>query len=196
MTPFILVSGAWGLKPFHPYYEWWRTAPWLTWMAERGFVPLDAWDPYIWSTDVTREASLAGGASLLWYVRAKNVDRPIRIIAHSLGVQPVLFASAFGLSVDVLISIGSPNREDMTDIIQLARPQIRRWLHIRTQEWDPFEWLGELGDGGWPFDRNVVPACDLVETLPRIGHSGILFDPAWFPLWETRGWLQRLRNWA
>lgn len=165
-------------------------------MAEQGFVPVDVRDPFIWSTDLSREAWLSGGAALTWYIMVKcPLDMPVRMIVHSHGLQPTLWAAAMGVKIDVLISIGSPAREDMRDVATLARPNIRRWLHVRSAEWDPYEWLGEIGDGGFIFDRNKPPSVDLLETLPRVGHSKILFDPSWFPTWQDRGWLDRLREW-
>lgn len=193
---YIIVPGAWGLKPFHPYYQWWCGCSWIDWMRTWGFEQPNDLDPFIWSTDLTMEAYRAGGAALKWYVwGAIRTDEPVRIIAHSMGWQVVLWAAAHGLQIDVAISLGSPQRQDMADVFVMARPSIRRWIHVQSAELDIFDWLGNLGDV--ELDYRNVTGYDRLDRVPGIGHSRVIFDPAWFVLWETRGWLNELRaDWA
>jgi len=122
-------------------------------------------------------------------------DRRIRgenlvVLAHSHGMQVALFAFAAGLKGS-LVSVGGPVRKDMEATVELARPNIQHWLHIHSDRKDWWQLLGALFDGRLGVYRKH-PAADANDFMPD-GHSAILRDPKYFPLWEERGWLTNLK---
>ena len=73
-----------------------------------------------------------------------------------------------------------------------ARPNIRKWLHVHSDWTDYVQLLGELGGGGWPIIRKH-PLADVNVGIPKVGHSGLLYDAQFFPLWQTDGLIDFLR---
>jgi hypothetical protein len=155
--------------------------------------------PFVWSTALDGVPSsrrhvqwAAGGAALAYF--ARRAAAPIAVIAHSHGLQVVLYACAeFGLSLASLISVSSPVRSDMAEVARAARPRIGRWLHLHSDASDRWQWLGELFDGHLGIVR-AHPLADRNDAVPGVGHTGVLQDPAQFHLWSDRGWLDWLQT--
>lgn len=57
------------------------------------------------------------------------------------------------------------------------------------------QWFGELFDGHFGIVRNH-PLADANEKVPGVGHTGVLNEPANFPLWESHGWIDFLKDGA
>jgi hypothetical protein len=148
--------------------------------------------PFIWSTDLDglpfRRKHVqwsAGGAALAYFARTT----PIAIVAHSHGLQVVLYACArYGLRIDRLISVSSPVRNDMAAVAAAARPNIGRWLHLHSDGSDRWQWFGELFDGHFGVVR-AHPLADKNDAVPGVGHTGVLEDAANFHYWTERDWL-------
>lgn len=187
-----------------------RTAEWndvdsllSVYLRERGIENIagQALSPFLWSTDLNgigaknQEDWKATGRALFYYfvpqLRPELAIRPCRsnVICHSHGLQGVLFACAYGLKLNALISVGSPVRKDMEAVAKLARPNIARWLHIHSDGSDRWQWLGELFDGHFGIVREH-PLADKNVAVAGVGHAGVLRDPADFPLWDTGGWIE------
>lgn len=142
----------------------------------------------------------AGGQALHYYLRGLDhggrkglayADR--NIIAHSHGGQVALYAAAHSDTwIRRLITVGTPYREDMAGIIELARPNIGYWLHICAKDGDLMARLGQLFDGKLRRAR-TQPRADQNICLPKIGHRKILDDPRFFDRWQTEQLLEFVR---
>lgn len=176
---------------FHPKH------PFAKMLQDSGISVLDDNGlPFIWTTNVDglvveRKNHIdwsAGGAALSYFTRMKQETVP-DIIAHSHGLQVVLYACAnHGMRVNVLISVGSPVRKDMEEIAKKARLNIGHWIHIHSDKSDKWQWLGELFDGKFGIVREH-PLADRNDFVPKVGHSELLRDPKKYPLWKQKGWL-------
>lgn len=171
---------------------------------KRGLVNLAyrATYPYIWTGNVnfgvgSKNDWVAGGSALFSYLASPlhpewriPGDRT-HVIAHSHGGQVALYAASFGLKINVLITVGTPVVKGMEPVIQQARPNIKRWLHLRSRR-DWVQILGALFDGRLGFYRDM-PLADWNDEMPK-GHSDILRDPAQFRAWIDNGWFDFVKG--
>ncbi len=215
VTRFLPVAGTHGWRG-QQTGSWWQDGPWLAYMAEHGFAPYNAERPFKWSTDLD-------GFSLLpwkwgrsthreWYLAGDNLyaylvppvhggtrnhvsaaPHETRIVAHSHGGNCALYAASIGLRIHTLVTVCTPIRDDMREVIRLARPRIRYWLHIHSDKSDMWQILGGLCDGKVGIQRQQ-DAADRNVQIPRAGHTRVLEDPDWFKAWEEEGWLDVLRG--
>lgn len=157
--------------------------------------------PFIWSTDldgVLGEAKgnvdwAAGGAALSYFVRMKGKES-VDIVAHSHGLQVVLYAIAFhGLKVRHLMTFGSPVRKDMEKVAVAARQNITKWIHIYSDKSDKWQIFGELFDGHFGIVRKH-PLADENDFVPKVGHTELLEDPKQYHYWTEKGWLDFLKG--
>ena len=182
--------------------QWWKAgSPFTTAMARVGWDLLQSEDPFVWSTDLDganplalvcrpwqrREAKHrdweAGGLALHYFL--KDVPYEDRnLVSHSHGLQVVLYAARHGSKIRSLIDISGPVRGDMSIVTDMARPQIARWVHVYDQKTDWIAWAGQLFDGRLAVSR-AHPEADINISLQGVGHSGLLRDPALFPLLPT-----------
>jgi hypothetical protein len=127
---------------------------------------------------------IAGGRALVYYLQ----DVPVKdrnLIAHSHGLQVVLYACALGLQINSLVSIGSPVRSDMMEVARRARPHIGYWTCVHSDRSDLWQWFGEWFDGPLGVVRRH-PLCDRSIQIPGVGHSRILHDVQPFlPEWGS-----------
>lgn len=209
MTSYCGVHGTWGWPATSG--DWWQADSPLSWFLMRhGLAPMRPKDLFSWSGDVDGWLRWpfganrshcdwqAGGKALRWYLRdgrsrrnyVRVTDR--RVIAHSHGLQVVLYACSEGLRVDRLLSVTGPIRDDMAEIAARARPNIRRWVHVHTDAKDRMQVYGAMFDGVWGIHRKAiwgsVHADEHIE-IPGIRHSGLLNDPALFHWWADAGLL-------
>jgi len=101
------------------------------------------------------------------------------VISHSHGLQAVLYAASMGLLIDTYIDVSGPIRKDMMKIAEMARPNIRNWIHVHSDMSDWLQILGEFGDGVFGMSR-AHPLASLNWKVPKAGHTGVLQDPKWF----------------
>jgi len=204
----ILIAGTW---EYERPGEWVTpTSPFVAFLRAQGVEPCFAdGRPFTWSTDLggvgfgdrDLHAWTAAGANLYSYVvpplcPERRIPRDeLVLISHSHGLQVALAALAYGLQAALLVDVAGPVREDMVAIAAKARPNVARWVHVHSDASDRWQWFGELGDGGWKRwfrgDRIVRthPLADVNESVPRVGHSALVRDPAQFHWWTDRGWL-------
>ena len=202
-------SWSWGVKG-----EWWQAgSPFTQFMTSEGFEILNPDRPFLWSTDLNGHKGWlrwfrkqntdhkdwqAGGASLLYYLDggAKDCGIPYvdrNVIAHSHGLQVVLYACSMGLRVRRLISVGSPIRHDMSTLMAQASKQIGFWLHLHDTSDDGIQIAGEFGDGRIGRAR-VCPFAHMNIGFEEVGHSKLLRDPSRFHLWQERHLLDHFRQ--
>lgn len=193
---------------------WWQPgSPFARMMHKAGMCHLNDARPFTWSTDLNghrfwrrwfgRKDShrdwIAGGYALSYYLwptghEDEYVDISERnLVAHSHAGQVVFYACALGgLRVNRLITVGTPVRRDMRHLIELARPRIGQWLHIRGEEDATAIW-GSVGDGEVGRSKTFWGLEDWTDIVPGIGHSGILHDESLFYHWQRRAWIEFLR---
>lgn len=203
---YLPVPGTWGEK--QQGLQWFQAgSPLDGFLRPQGLVNLctSAETPYGWSTNLDFEHGdhsdwEAGGESLLYYLvpQLDPTHLPLPpsetvVVSHSHGLQVVAFAASKGLKIDRFIDIAGPVRSDMMDVYKAARPNIRRWLHVYCPGWkDRMQLLGELFSGGLP--RRQHPLADVNVGVPNVGHSGLLYDAPYFPLWQSNGLIAFLRD--
>jgi len=206
MSRVVLVAGtfSWNGSDRGDWYA--PGSPFAVFLASRGVEPLfgvrpDGPHPFTWSTEL---GGIGGRGRVVWQAAGVNLfnylvpplcpDRQLpsaetNLIAHSHGLQVVLFAAAAGLNINTLISVGSPVRRDMWATAVTARLNIRHWLHIHSDQSDRWQWLGELFDGHLGIVREH-PLADQNDFVPVVGHSELLRNPEHFHHWSDRGWLR------
>jgi hypothetical protein len=198
ITEYVAVPGT---GAFSRPDEWSSLgSPFTQFALARGFVSLTerATMPFIWSTDVNFGSGkhadwVAGGAALFYYITSPAQPQHsvpgyrTNVIAHSHGGQVALYAAAYGLKINCLVTIGKPVLKSMEPIIERALPNINRWLCLHSKT-DWIQILGSLFDGRLGFARAEKQATRNDE-MPK-GHSDILRDPSLFPLWVDRGWFR------
>lgn len=110
---------------------------------------------------------------------------------HSHGGNVWIYACALGLKVDCLVTVGTPVRGDLRALLERARPNIRRHMHLYSRR-DWWQVFGAIGDGILGV-RRQFPAPTRNEEMPR-GHGNVLRDRDLFPLWTSRGWIGYVRG--
>lgn len=163
-----------------------------------GIEELDPANPYVWSsrlggTDLGRDTAAelaiwrAAGINFYQYYippRCKHLRVPPAdsfALTHSHGLQPVLFACAMGLQLDLLVDVAGPVREDMMPIARAARRNIRRWIHIHAGKRDRWQWFGTIGDGHLGIVREHKYA-HVNHPVPQADHGEVLRDKKYHPL--------------
>jgi hypothetical protein len=196
MSTIITVPGTNGRQLASPW--WVSEAPLMVFFgAQRGVVQAYPDDPFDWSTDLdgeflgdTHSDWQAGGDALRYYLRGMALGCR-NVVTHSHGLQVALYAAAKGCRIDSLVTICGPVRHDMEPVVRLARPHIGLWVHVHSDQSDPIQIAGSLFDGGF-LPRRDEPLADRNDSVPGVGHSGLLYEPAYFHHWIDRGWLDAL----
>jgi hypothetical protein len=204
MIKYLPVQGTWETRTEGSWSL--PSSPLSAYLEPRGLHNLsgDGTIPYAWSTDLDfaqgdHQAWIAGGKALFYYLvpplNPAGAWPPAEtvIVTHSHGLQVALYAAALGLKIDRLLTFMGPVRKDMMSIAEQARKNIRSWRFVRSDESDRWQWFGELFDGHLGVVRNH-PLADINERVPHVGHAGVLRDPANFPLWESNGWIDFLKD--
>lgn len=186
--------------------DWTRpSSPFSAFLARHGILnrAAEATHPFVWSTNLNfgrghKSDWIAGAYGLLYYHVSPHhpawriPGKDTHLICHSHGGQVALYAAAFGLKVNTLVTVGTPVVRDMGEIVRLARPNIRRWLHCRSKR-DWWQLLGSVFDGRLGFYRDF-PQADRSEWMPK-GHGNVLRDAELFePFWVERGLIEFLKE--
>lgn len=218
--PVVLVPGTWAWRGRQTHGEWYQP-------GEGGRVTLydvlvaDGWSPLVfpWTTRANglpwlRHPHLdweAAGANLAVFLDPRRpdigTDAPCPVVAHSHGLQPVLFSAAlYGATPTMVMSVCSPVRADLAEVAALARPRIGYWAHLyNTTGWwaaiRDMQILGGFGDrmlgaqrrAEWrAFDR--LWTADVQIDIDGAGHSGVLHTTPYVDWWESLGWLDLLAS--
>lgn len=196
-TCYLPIHGTWARQEDGAGVDWWQSGgPFAHSMKLAKWDILRADDPYVWSGDVNGVAGAlhrfvgkppndkgdwtCAGRALRWYLRVYAVACTRVLIAHSHGVNPAIFAAAAGERIDVLVSIGSPVRSDLSDYYARARENIGFWLHVYDSKFDRTGSFGAIGDGNFdwwwnPKSRMQIHAHQNL-ALPGIGHSRLFLE--------------------
>jgi hypothetical protein len=207
-----LVAGTHGWNgttdPLQARNCWWWPGSAFTQMLERhGIALVSRTRPFVWSTDLEGEPGevahrdwRAGGIGLYAYlVPDLCPDRRVPpaetlVITHSHGLQVALYAFAEGLQGS-LISVCGPVRDDMMAVATRARPNLRCWLQLHSDDSDAWQILGAdwLGAIAGVFRRSDAtdlvsrkhPLADSNVFVPDVGHTGLLDEPSTFDRWDA-----------
>lgn len=129
-----------------------------------------------------------GAANFYDYHRPATVEprhflrgRNLHSICHSHGGNlPYIACSAYGLHINVLVTVSTPIRWDVLKVHgEKARQNIGHHIHYWS-EGDEIQAAGEAGDAhlGWVREH---PFADENIKLPKeAGHSGLLENPFYF----------------
>jgi hypothetical protein len=174
------VPGTWDDAPD----AWWRPGSAFTQAlttAGHEVVALPPWTLELDGVLGRHDTWIEGGHRLaMALVAYRDAMVPIQgIIAHSHGGQIALYALAFaasaGVSLDRLVTLGTPVRGDMEAFYRRARPGIGRWTHVYGGS-DWWAILGALGDGALRVLR-AMPDADVNRFVPEAAHRALV-DPA------------------
>lgn len=189
----------------NPEHHWWHyreadghDSAWWTFMRSLGCEPFSD-RPFHWTGDLDGLASarwwpwnwfrrgavrhrdwFTAGRSLADYIGPHA--RTFIAVGHSHGGNALLYAAAHGRRIPILVTVGTPYRSDMKDVIEQARPHIGHWVHVFDRGRDLIALGGQFGDGAIHPDRQQ-PRADVNLGLDNIDHSLILRDPTQFHYW-------------
>ena len=197
------VQGTWGWSQ-----QWWQLgSEWWRFMGQHDAQPntvngrLFRWSTGLgsslqfWRRDRHVVEWEAAGDALSYYLDGVPLEERI-VVAHSHGGQVAFFAAS-NLPIHRLITIGTPVREDMRDVVQSALPNLGSWMHVCDIASDYTAWWGAFGDGHVGNAREFTvehPHFAGNVQIANIGHSGLLNDPSTFTYWTEAGLLQFLRS--
>lgn len=193
------VAGTWAWTPAKPLIHWWQPGSAFCGQALPAGACLAATTPFVWSTnrdgllETAHRDWYAGGVNLLTYLvpplcpESRVLPADCVVVAHSHGGQVALYAAAEGLKIDTLVTVATPVRGDMKDVIAEARPNIRFWRHLHGTWRDYVQVLGSIGDGIFGIHR-AFPQADENITVRGVTHSAFLNDPQYFERWRKE-WL-------
>lgn len=225
MSRFLPIQGTWGWGRGSKARWWQSGTPFVEFFAASGLALIDPDDPFVWNTNVDGASPtwlpfsdkhrdwICGGINLRQRLKpspygpdaASYIPYEDRnLVAHSHGLQVALYAAAGitasgactkPLRIRRLVSVMGPVRDDMTEIAEIARPQIGEWLHLCSDHSDLVQVLGGVLDGRFGIVREH-PLADRNEKIAGVGHTGLLEDPDYFHYWRELGaldWLNGLR---
>lgn len=198
MIAVTAIAGTWAWKS-----QWWQDgSTFWAYMRLHGIGPARIGGlPFRWSTDLgnswkfwesRRSDWEAGGDALAYYLDALP-ERERVVVAHSHGGQLAFCCARLGVQIDRLVTVATPVRNDMKQIVDDARPYIRSWWHVCDEKSDKTAWWGAFGDRKIGNSRVFTQANEVVK-LPKIGHSKLLNDPNKLPLWEQSGLIHMLKD--
>lgn len=128
------------LAGFHAWrrvVSWFTRKAWLPSLLDWEVAGANLYD-YICPTLVPCEHWLPGRLTHFWL--------------HSHAGNVGFFACAKGAKVNTFVTFCTPVRADMAETIKLARPHMGYWIHVYSDESDPIQIAGSIGDG----DVNVI----------------------------------------
>lgn len=198
MITVTAVQGTWAWAS-----TWWKDgSPFWCYMQAHGIAPARIGGlPFRWSTDLAdswkfwqkrRSDWEAGGDALAYYLDALP-ERERVVLAHSHGGQVALHCAALGMKIDRLVTLATPARKDMAEVIAKARPNIREWWHVCDASQDSTAWWGGFGDGHVGNSRHFPQANENV-LIPGIGHSKLLNEEDLFWWWLHTGVIAMLKG--
>ncbi len=161
---------------------------WSTGLA--GVPSFTARPPYV--TFSNKAAWEFGGTVLGRYLASLDVNSR-RAVVHSHGLYPYMHAVAeHKIECPILVSVGSPYREDMLDVVEAARPYIGYWLHISGGRSDWVAVGGGLFDSAFGVKR-THDLADKNTIIKGVGHSKVLREKDYFDMFVAAGATLALR---
>lgn len=144
-----------------------------------------------WTKADNRVWQDAGDKLRLWVLFHQVPYEQRNFIVHSHGGQVLLYAVAQGLEVRNVLMIGVPVREDMSYAASYARPRIQYWHSVYDPD-DDTQRQGSWFDGTVQL-RRAWPMGDAADAIKGIGHSGVLYDPAFWRIFDDNRWIDFLK---
>ncbi len=197
---YLPVAGTHGWNEDPYKFDWWeRGSAFNGFMAERNIL-LHPRSPFEWSTELD---GMFQRNFATWKAAARHLtchldqfhtfDR--NIIAHSHGGQVAILAAFYGCKIRNLITVGTPVRKEIEDLLPAAVGNIGYWLHIADGKNDMWSVFGAIGDGRVSV-RHFFDMADRNDNIKGTGagHTGILMKREFFPLWDTYAWHEELRK--
>lgn len=168
-----------------------------TMMIAEGFTSLRAGDrPFRWSTALDgllgedRDWEAASYALYYFLLGVPYADR--NLIAHSHGGQLPILLAASGFPIRSLTTVGTPARDDMP--LEAAEAFIGFHQHIYDLKRDLWGWLGSVGDASLRLERRLNDPRVRNIGIADISHSKVLRDTTYIPFWQSKGWLENIRQ--
>lgn len=213
VTYYLPIAGTHAYRSASTRANWYHhESAFAAFVGARGLAHLCPTRPFHWTTDLnghrfwrrwigkssTAKDWEVGGLNLWAYLQPPVVGAVVplercNIIAHSHGLQVVLFAAAMGCKIRRLISIGSPVRADLDAIAVDARKNIEHWTHVHSDHGDRLQWLGTIGDGVLGIVREH-PHAHRNICVPGVAHTRLLNDEKQFHWWDDVGLINTLRG--
>lgn len=168
-------------------YQWWRSIVKIVTFGRKQWTPsLNDWEVCGWNlfdhvcpSLVSPEYWIPPSETHLWL--------------HSHGGNGGFFACAQGLIANTFVTFCTPARCDMVETIKKARKRMGFWIHVYSDDSDPIQIAGELGDAKIGWVRRFSELTDESgQTLTQLGfgpdleifvddgHSTVLNDPRGF----------------
>ena len=205
MTPtfYLPIAGTWDWNETDDLAWWENGSEFSKFMQVQNFFLRYPSCPFEWSTGLEGlpytkfRQWKAGAKALAYYLDCPKCNAwPLydrNFLTHSYGLYVAIYYASWGGKIRNLISVGSPIRYDMDEIVKKALPNIGYWLHLRD---DTFDLMGSLGG---LFDKNISfsrknPWSHREDSLKRVGHSELLRNPHKFHHWLENNRLEALRN--
>lgn len=213
VTYYLPISGTHGYRGSITSADWFHhESAFAAFLGARGFAHLCPERPFTWTTDLNghrfwrrwlgRKSTsvdwLVGGINLYAYLQPPLGSAVVpleraNLIAHSHGLQVVLFACSMGLKIRRLVSVGSPVRADLDATAVKAKANIEQWIHVYSDRSDRFQWLGTIGDGVFGITRQH-PHAHINICVPGVAHTRLLNDAKTFHWWDDVGLIARLKG--
>lgn len=200
------ISGTWG-RSGAGSYGWWRPpSVFIANLQSAGLEIVSDVDYFDWSTNLDgvkghNDDWETSGKALYWWWQSHG-SPPLSLIGHSHAAQVIAYALAYGvrlgdpLTLQHLVTVASPVREDINGLWAIGRPYVRDWTHLYCDEVEraPDD-LGyqEIGSrphtAAFPFTREMSHANRNIRILPATTHHGMM----WSKLWLDRDLFQYLK---
>jgi pimeloyl-ACP methyl ester carboxylesterase len=192
---YLPVAGTWSRDEDDQQKLWWeKDSPFNLFSKKNNWEQIFVHDdPFVWTSNVDgvdlgqyfsgKHANWdwsTAGQNLAHYLKDVNLEDR-NLIAHSHGGQVALYAAKI-LPINRLITVSTPVRADMQAVMQAALPNIGKRTHTHSDCTDTWQAYGELFDGHLGIIRDMRLA-DLNIMIPKVGHSNILYNPAYFHYW-------------
>lgn len=198
MTRYVAVLGTHAWDRRYPEGQWWHPkSPFSAFLRSHDCRHAKPMDPFVWSGDLDGALLAngndweAGGKALKYYLRDLPYDSR-NVIAHSHGGQVALYA-AMEVPIRSLVMVGTPVRKEIEQsVCPVALERIGTCVHVSDKDWDWMGMLGAVFDRRWRLRRTFTDPAITTIQLKKIGHSGLLNNPALFPLWVSEGLIAAL----
>lgn len=146
------------------------------------------WWPWQWFRKDDHTDWRAAGANFKRYLATIPFEDR-NVLAHSHAGQLVFYSLRLGARIRRLVTIGTPVRKDMRDVVWAAKNQLfktgGRWRHFYSPDGDRTQWLGSLQlNNLFGIERKFNHAENC--PTPGAGHSRVLNDPEYFSYFLVR----------
>jgi hypothetical protein len=185
MRYWIPIQGTGGVsfKEDKDAKQWWHPfSPFSLYLNLRGLDQFKSPEGrFEWSSDLDFIGSAgrdweAGAKALTYYLQTVPIECR-NILAHSHGGQVAILA-AQDIVLNNLVLVSTPVREGLLNEVKNVKV-LGNKLHVYSKHFDVVQLLGSMFDGHVGFPRYYEGFSPV--AIPRVGHSGLLRNPKFFP---------------